>query len=159
RFLCGLFLLFVFGFVPTLSAQEITGTLSGTVTDNSGAAVPDAKVRIVRVESGLTRETTTSDAGIFFFNSLPVGTYKLTIEKSGLKPAEAEAIALHETNNPDTPINLQVGQVSDKIVVSGETPLLQTKTAELSSVIGSKQINDLPLNGRDFNQLVDLVPG
>lgn len=157
-FLC-LSLLLVLSLASTLSAQEITGTLSGTVTDSSGAAVPGAKVTALRVESGLKRETSSSDAGIFFFNNLPVGTYKLTIEKAGFKSTESASIGVHVNDKIDLEFKLQVGQVTDKVVVSGQAPLLQTETAELSSLIGSQQINDLPLNGRDFNQLVDLVPG
>ena len=149
----------ILGAASAVSAQEITATLSGTVSDSSGAAVPDAKVTALRLESGLKRETSTSDAGVFFFNSLPVGAYKITIEKAGFKTTEAASISLHVNDKLDLPITLEVGQVSDKVIVSGETPLLQTESAELSSLIGSRQINDLPLNGRDFNQLVDLVPG
>src|SRR5262249_20760990 len=80
-------------------------------------------------------------------------------EKAGFKSAETASITLHVNDKLDLPITLEVGQVSDKVIVSGDTPLLQTESAELSSVIGTQQINDLPLNGRNFNQLVDLVPG
>jgi len=149
--------LLVFG--GSLSAQEITGTLSGTVTDSSGAAVPGASVTILRIESGATRKTVTSDAGIFFFNSLPIGTYKVTVEKAGFKSSETSNVALHVNDKLDLPIKLDVGNVSEKVLVSGEIPLLQTESAELSTLIASQQINDLPLNGRNFNQLVDLVPG
>jgi len=143
----------------SISAQEITGTLSGTVTDSSGAAVPDANVTILRTESGATRQTVTSDAGIFFFNSLTIGTYKITVEKAGFKSSETTNVALHVNDKLDLAIKLDIGNVSEKLVVSGEVPLLQTESAELSTLIASQQINDLPLNGRDFNQLVDLVPG
>src|SRR5262249_55486807 len=122
-FFCLSFLL-ALSFASALSAQEITGTLSGTVTDSSGAAVPDAKVTIVRLESGLKRETNTSDAGLFFFNSLPVGAYKVTVEKPGFKTAETSSVSLHVNDKLDIPIKLEVGQVTDKVVVSGEVPLL-----------------------------------
>jgi outer membrane receptor protein involved in Fe transport len=151
--------LLFFGFASSLPAQEITGTISGTVTDVTGAAVPQAAVSVTRVETGATRQTTTSDAGVFFFNSLPIGSYTLRVEKGGFKSYESSGLALHVNDKLDLAVKMTVGDVSEKIVVSGETPLLQTETAELSSLIGSRQINDLPLNGRDFNQLVDLVPG
>jgi outer membrane receptor protein involved in Fe transport len=154
-----LFLLLVWASSSVASAQEITATLSGTVTDSSGSAVPDAKVTVLRLESGLKRETATSDAGVFFFNSLPIGTYKVTVEKAGFKTAETASVGLHVNDKVDLLVKLDVGQVSDKVVVSAQTPLLQTESAELSSLVGSQQINDLPLNGRNFNQLVDLVPG
>jgi hypothetical protein len=146
-------------FPPKLPAQEITGTLSGTVTDSSGSGVPAAKITAIRQETGAARETTASDAGLFFFNSLGVGTYTVTVEKAGFKKYESSGIGLHVNDKVDLLIQLTVGEISEKIVVTGQTPLLQTESAELSTLIGSQQVLDLPLNGRDFNQLVDLVPG
>jgi outer membrane receptor protein involved in Fe transport len=151
--------LLLFGFVCSLSAQEITGTISGTVSDPSGAAIPQATVTITRLETGATRQTETSDAGVFFFNSVPIGSYTLSVEKGGFKRYESSGLLLHVNDKLDLAIKMTVGNVSEKVLVSGQTPLLQTESAELSSLIGSQQINELPLNGRDFNQLVDLVPG
>jgi len=150
---------FLFVCVCALPAQEITGTLSGTVSDTSGGIVPGASVTIVGQETGATRKTSTSEAGVFFFNSVPVGTYTVTIEKGGFKKYVSTGVAVHVNDKIDLPIKLTVGEVSEKVEVSGQTPLLQTESAELSTLVGSKQILDLPLNGRDFNQLVDLVPG
>ncbi|MBZ5701410.1 MAG: TonB-dependent receptor [Acidobacteriia bacterium] len=147
------------GFSRGLPAQEITGTLSGTVTDTSGAIVPDATVIVVRTETGAVRQTTTSSAGIFFFNSLPIGSYRMSVEKAGFKKYEASGIELHVNDKLDLPVQLTVGEIAEKVTVTLEAPLLQTESAELASLVSSKQILDLPLNGRDFNQLVDLVPG
>jgi outer membrane receptor protein involved in Fe transport len=151
--------LLLFGFAASLSAQEITGTISGTVSDPSGSAIPQATVSITRIDTGATHQTETSDAGVFFFNSLPIGNYTLVVEKGGFKRYESSGLLLHVNDKLDLIIKMTVGDVSEKVVVSGQTPLLQTESAELSSLIASQQINDLPLNGRDFNQLVDLVPG
>lgn len=151
--------LLIFGFGSSAPAQEITATLSGTVTDSSGAVIPDASVTAVRQETGTTRQTTTSSSGVFFFNSLPIGTYSVTVEKGGFKKYERGNIALHVNDKVDLPVNLTVGEITEKVVISGGAPLLQTESAELSTLVGSRQINDLPLNGRNFNQLVDLVPG
>ena len=152
-------LLLLLGSAPSLPAQETTGTLSGTVTDSSGAAVPDAAVTLLNEITGVSRQTATSDAGVFFFNNVFVGRYRLTIEKTGFKAYESSGVSVHVNDKIDLSIKLTVGEVSQKVLVSGETPLLQTESAELSTLVGSQQINDLPLNGRDFNQLVDLVPG
>jgi len=151
-------LLLLLGSAPSLPAQETTGTLSGTVTDSSGAAVPDAAVTLLNEITGVSRQTATSDAGVFFFNNVFVGRYRLTIEKTGFKAYESSGVSVHVNDKIDLSIKLTVGEVSQKVLVSGETPLLQTESAELSTLVGSQQINDLPLNGRDFNQLVDLYP-
>ena len=153
------FVLFLSVFACSLPAQEITGTLSGTVTDSSGSSVPGASVTIVGQDTGATRKTSTSDAGVFFFNSVPIGAYTVTIEKGGFKTYVSTGVAIHVNDKIDLTVKLTVGEVSEKVEVSGQTPLLQTESAELSTLVGSKQILDLPLNGRDFNQLVDLVPG
>jgi outer membrane receptor protein involved in Fe transport len=153
------FLVCFLSFAFRLPAQEITGTLSGTVTDTSGSPVPNAPVTLVREETGATRQTTTSESGVFFFNSIPIGSYRVSIEQPGFKSYTSTGIAVHVNDKIDLPINLAVGEVSERVVVSGQTPLLQTESAELSTLVGEQQINELPLNGRDFNQLVDLVPG
>jgi outer membrane receptor protein involved in Fe transport len=149
----------LFGFLGCLSPQEITGTLSGTVTDSSGAAVPDAAVTLVRQETGAKRQMATSDVGVFFFNGIAIGTYRVTIKKTGFKSFETTGVAVHVNDKIDLPIQLTVGEVTENVTVNGAAMLLQTESAELSTLVGSQQLVDLPLNGRDFNQLVDLVPG
>ena len=144
-------------FAFNLPAQEITGTLSGTVTDTNGSPVPNATVTLVREET--TRQTATSESGVFFFNSISIGSYRINIEQPGFKSYTSTGIAVHVNDKIDLSISLTVGEISERVVVSGQTPLLQTESAELSTLVGEQQINELPLNGRDFNQLVDLVPG
>ncbi len=153
------FAILLLAFAANLPAQETTGTISGAVSDSTGAAIPQATVSITHQATGATRQTTSTDAGVFFFNSVPIGTYTLRVEKAGFKSFESSGLALHVNDKLDFSIKLTVGEVSEKVLVSGQTPLLQTESAELSTLIGSQQINELPLNGRDFNQLVDLVPG
>jgi outer membrane receptor protein involved in Fe transport len=143
----------------SLAAQEITGTISGTVSDNSGGVVPEANVTVTSTRTGATRSTTTTGAGVFFFNSLPVGDYQLTVEKGGFEKYQLNAIHLHVNDKLSFPITLKVGGVSEQVVVFAETSQMQTESAEISNLVGTKQMLALPLNGRDFNQLVDLVPG
>jgi len=142
-----------------LAAQEVTGTISGTVSDSSGGVVPDAGVAATSTRTGVTRTTTTTSAGVFFFNNLPVGDYQLTVEKSGFEKYQVRAIHLHVNDKLNFAVTLKVGGMSEQVVVSAEAAALQTETAEVSNLVGTRQMLALPLNGRDFNQLVDLVPG
>lgn len=141
------------------AAQEITGTISGAVTDDSGAVVPDATVTLTSGRTGAAHTTTTTAAGIFVFNKLPIGEYQLTVQKTGFKDYQLNAIQLHVDDKLNFPISLKLGAVSEKVVVSAEASQLQTESAEISNLVGTKQMLALPLNGRDFNQLVELVPG
>ncbi len=142
-----------------LCAQEITGTISGTVTDSSGGVVPDAAVTVVNTGTQATRSATTTSAGVFFFSNLPIGDYKLTVSKDGFKGHTQQGIHLDVNQKLAFNIALQVGAPSEQIVVSSEGAPLETATALVSNLVGEAQTQALPLNGRAFNQLVDLVPG
>lgn len=139
--------------------QEITGNISGTVSDPSGAVIPDANVTATNVRTGGSRVTKTTSAGIFYFNNLPVGDYQLTVENPGFKKYEATGIHLNVNDKLTFPIALEVGEVTERVTVTSEAPALQTETGEVSNLIGSAQTQDMPLNGRVFAQLVELVPG
>jgi len=147
------------GFAAALPAQEITGNISGTVTDTSGSAVPDAKVDLLSILTGAERSTTTTSAGVFFFNSLPVGDYKITVAKDGFKKSEVTGMHVNVNDKLTFNIGLTLGSVTESVTVTSETPVLQTETAEVSNLVGNNQMKSLPLNQRDFGQLVDLVPG
>jgi outer membrane receptor protein involved in Fe transport len=140
-------------------AQEVTGTVSGTVTDDSGGVVADATVILTSARTSATHTTTTTAAGIFFFNNLPIGEYQLSVQKSGFKDYQLNTIQLHVDDKLNFPITLKVGAIAEKVIVSAEASQLQTESAEVSNLVGTRQMLALPLNGRDFNQLVDLVPG
>ena len=142
-----------------LYSQEITGNISGTVTDPSGAVIPDAKVVVKNDLTGAQRSTTTTTAGVFFFTSLPTGDYRLTVEKTGFKTSETTGIHLSVNDKLNFPIMLEVGETTQTVSVTGEAVALQTETGEVSNLVGNAQMAALPLNGRYFGQLVDLVPG
>ncbi len=146
-------------FGSSVFAQEITGTIAGAVTDETGAAVPEAIVTLISTRTAASRIVSTTAAGVFSFNNLPIGDYQLSVQKTGFKDYQLNAIQLHVDDKLNFPIVLKLGAVSEKIVVSAEASQLQTETAEVSNLVGTRQILALPLNGRDFNQLVDLVPG
>lgn len=152
-------LLLLFGFATALPAQEITGNISGTVTDTSGAAVPDAKVDLSSASTGAERSTTTTSSGIFFFTSLPIGDYALIVSKDGFKKSEITGIHVNVNDKLTFNIKLPLGAVTESVTVTSEVAVLQTESAEVSNLIGNSQMKSLPLNQRDFGQLVDLVPG
>jgi len=142
-----------------LYGQETTGNISGTVSDPSGAIVPGATVVVTSVSTAAERTTTTTSAGVFFFTRLPVGDYRLSVDMQGFKKYEATGIRLDVNDKLDFHIALEVGQRTETITVTAETPALQTETGEVSNLIGSAQTQIMPLNGRVFNSLIELVPG
>jgi hypothetical protein len=142
-----------------LAAQEITATILGTVTDSSGAVIPDATVSVTNLSTKAERRTTTTTAGVFFFTSLPIGDYKLRVTKEGFKQYERTSIHLDVNQKLSFDVALEVGATTQAITVTGEIALVETSTGMVSNLVGSAQTQALPLNGRAFNQLVDLVPG
>jgi outer membrane receptor protein involved in Fe transport len=151
--------LLLLGLATSLPAQETTGNISGTITDASGGGIPDADVVVTNTATGVVRTTATTSAGIFFFTNLPVGDYSLAVTKSGFKKSETTGIHLNVNDKLDFPIKLVLGGVNEVVTVTSEVAVLQTETAEVSNLVGNEQMKALPLNQRDFGQLVDLVPG
>ncbi len=149
-------------FLLLLSAavgQESTGSISGDVTDPSGAAVPHATIVVTSVQTGVARKVTSSAGGSFVVTNLSVGDYSLTTEAPGFKKFEATKIRLDVNDRLKVPVRLEIGGTTETISVNESGAQLQTQSAELSDLIGAKQTQALPLNGRVFSQLVMLVPG
>jgi hypothetical protein len=144
---------------PLLLAQVNTATIVGTVTDPSGAAVPGAEV--VAINTGtLAEKTTQTDAtGSYVLERLPVGDYTLSITLEGFKQAERRDIQLDATQRVKIDVALEVGTVSESVTVEGGAPLVATQNTELGVVIAEQQVRNLPLNGRNFSQLIALEPG
>jgi hypothetical protein len=105
------------------------------------------------------RATTTTSAGLFVFTSLPIGDYVLTVTAQGFKQYDRKGIHLDVNQKLSMNVTLELGPVTQKITVTGEAPAVETSTALVSNLVGEAQTLALPLNGRSFNQLVDLVPG
>jgi len=146
----------------TLSAalgQESTGTISGTVTDPSGALIPQAAITVTQTQTGATRKEATNSNGLFAVTNLAVGNYTLTAEARGFKKFEANQIRLDVNDRLTIPVRLEIGGTTETVSVNESGAQLQTESAELSDLIGARQTQALPLNGRVFSQLVMLVPG
>ena len=142
-----------------LLAQSELATLSGTVTDSSGAVLPKVAVTTVNEATNIASSTLTNEGGRYVIPSLRPGTYTVTAVLSGFKKYVHTSVilAVNETTRLD--IDLAVGETSDQITVTAEAPLLEAESYNRGAVIDTKKIVELPLNGRDYNQLATLSPG
>jgi hypothetical protein len=140
-------------------AQD-TASITGTVTDPSGAALASAEVTISNVAQGINRKATANSSGDYLFASLPIGSYDLTVTVKGFKTYEAKGVVLRVAEKARVDVVLQVGTISTEVVVQGsEVAQVETQSSDLSNTISGKEISQLELNGRDFTQLVALAPG
>ena len=143
----------------TVWACAQTGTIVGTVTDSSGAVVPNVAVTLVSQDTGLTRKTTSNQSGNYLAPLLPVGRFSITAEMTGFKKKTITDIVLQVNQEPRVDIVLEVGTVNEAVTVSGEANQLQTESAVVGQVVDNRYTTQIPLNGRDFSQLILLVPG
>lgn len=141
------------------SAQTQEGRILGTVTDQSGGSVKGAHVTITNVETGVTRALDTNEAGDYVAPNLPPGAYKVVVEATGFKKLERGGIRLEVAKDARLDLTLQPGSVSETVQVTEQLPLVETTNDTLGGTFANKSINDLPLNGRDFQNLVVLRPG
>src|SRR5574341_1169911 len=157
-------LLLVSGFLLALlsvaaSAQVTTADLVGTIKDNSAAVVRGVRVTLTNNATGVSRSVTTDDDGNYIFTSLQPGRYSLTAEAAGFRKLERTGVELQVNQRAQIDLELQVGQVGDTVQIEGTAPLLGSRSSVLGSVIQERQVQDLPLNGRNFVQLAILSPG
>jgi Carboxypeptidase regulatory-like domain/TonB-dependent Receptor Plug Domain len=145
-----------------LLAQVTSGTISGTVTDNTGAVVSNASVTVTNPATGLARQVTTGNGGEFAVTNLQPGTYTITVEATGFKKLEKSGLVLNAGGNvnPGT-LALAVGAASDSVTVTADAGQvqLQSNSGERSDVITSKQLNDVAINGRNVLDYLKLIPG
>ena len=140
-------------------AQVSTGTVSGTVSDSTGAVVPGAMVAIRSAETGMTRSVTTDDSGRYRAPQLGLGIYEITAQAQGFQTVVRSGITLTVGQEAVVNFSLQVGAVAERIEVTGEAPLVETTTATTSGLVNEATVRDLPLNGRSFTDLMDLNAG
>jgi len=146
--------------LPRLAAQvNATATFTGQVTDQSGAAIIGATVKITSEETGIVITRQTSGDGIYTVPLLKAGTYTIEVRASGFAPNTRKNITLQIQQVGQEDFKLTVGGVDQQVTVEGGAPLLNTETTELGNVINSDSTEQLPLNGRNFSQLGLLVPG
>ncbi len=147
--------------IATLSAQTPSAVVNGTVVDPSGASVPDAKVTVVNTETNVTSSKNSSGDGVFAIINLLPGNYALTVEKEGFKKAALPVFKLDVNQTLTQTITLQLGSSADTITVSADSVavMIQRSTTEMGTTIDEQAMHELPLNGRNFTQLLILQPG
>ncbi len=142
-----------------LYAQLGTGTISGTVFDQSGAVLPGANITVTNGGTGFVRSTVSSETGDYNLRGLLPATYELTVEVGGFRKFVQPAITLQVDQNARIDVRLQVGSTNEIVTVTEQSPLLTSEQSSVGSVVDQKKIVDLPLNGRNFVQLATLLPG
>jgi len=140
-------------------AQVTTATISGTVSDSSGATVPDAMVQVKNTGTGITQSTNTDGQGRFTVPSLIVGEYQVTAAKAGFQTVVRDGITLTVGGSVVVDFSMPVGQSQQTVTVEGQVSQVETTSSAVSNLVEQKQITDLPLNGRNFQQLILLSPG
>jgi len=139
--------------------QATQANLNGTVTDTSGASVPNSQVEVVSSTTGFKRQVETGDAGVYSITGLPIGTYDLTISHDGFKTFEQKGIALLVGQTRTVNAQLEVGAAIQRVEVQATVQALENSNAELGSVVQSQQVEGIPINGRDWAVLMALAPG
>jgi hypothetical protein len=151
--------LFVLLFAVAAMAQIQNGQFAGTVTDPSGAAVPNAKVTITNQGTGLSVKATSNAAGAYQVSELPPGSYKITIEAAGFKTFSDVGVTLNAGSTAHVDAKMTLGQTREVVEVTGEASQVNTEEAKLATTISTTQIENLPLNGRNVYDLMQLAPG
>jgi len=141
------------------ATQVALAELRGAVTDESGAALPGATITLTHVETGAVRAAVTSETGTYNLSALPVGTYKVTATLEGFKTIVQEELRLAVGESANASFTMNVATLEETVTVTGESPLVDTKHSDLSGRVEPSQVQNLPLNGRDWLSLVALVPG
>jgi len=146
-------------YAPPVPAQTVGASLQGLVADSSGAALPNARVLVLNVSTGATRELTTDQSGRYRVPVLPPGDYEVHVTASGFQTLARRGIQLAIGQTVDLDLTLQVGGVETTVSVTAEAPRINLANGSVSGLIDDRQIRDLPLNGRSFQQLALLQPG
>ncbi|HEY7095495.1 MAG TPA: TonB-dependent receptor [Terriglobales bacterium] len=145
--------------ISPLLAQKITGTISGVVTDPTGAVVPQATVTVTNIDTALTRTVTTNEMGEYVAADLPNGNYRITVKQTNFKESVTSNVELHVASTALVNVQLQMGNTTEQVTVEANAIQVQSDSAQLGEVVEAGQVRDLPLNGRNFVALTQLQPG
>jgi Carboxypeptidase regulatory-like domain len=146
-------------FTSAAFAQLTTADILGTVTDTTGAVVHDANITLINLGTNEERAVKSNGSGDYSFTLLPVGHYSITVRAVGFQASITKDLAVEAGDRARADVQLQLGEQTTMVEVNASTPLLQADSATVSSTVTAKAVQDLPLNGRNFVQLVQLVPG
>lgn len=147
--------------LPVLMCGQASssGTVTGTITDPTGASISGATVTLKNEGTNTARKLQTNTSGVYTFTNMPPATYELTVSASGFATEKVQNIVLQVAADRRVDVSLKVGTVSESVNVAAAAPVLNTETASTGQVIETQEINELPLNGRDFQSLQLLTPG
>jgi hypothetical protein len=146
-------------FAGVSMAQTETAAVSGLITDDTGAVVPGAEVKLQSVDRGIVESATTNNAGIYVFASVHPGPYQLTVHKPGFKQVDFLGLIVNVQDHIEQNFRLQVGSVSESVTVEASAAMINTTDATVGTVVDRNFIENMPLNGRSFQDLILLTPG
>lgn len=146
-------------FALAASAQSTTQQISGTVKDSSGAVIPTAKITVLQVNTGQARSATVNESGHYLVSSLPLGEYEITAEAQGFKKSTVKGVKLDVNAKLDVDLTLEIGSISESVTVTSDAAQVETSNGDVGRLITGQQATNLQLNGRNFTQLLALVPG
>src|SRR5216683_5855775 len=149
----------VLWFACTVTGQTETATVSGLVTDRSAGAVSGAEVRLQSVERGTVTTTTTNDVGIYVFPSVHPGQFQISVHKQGFKQVDLLGLIVNVQDHIEQNFHLEIGSVAESVRVEAGAPLINTTDAAVSTVVSRQFAENLPMNGRSFQTLIQLTPG
>ena len=152
-------LLWTFSTVSPARAQAVYGSIFGTVTDKSGAVVPNATITVTDVSKGTSVTTQTNGSGEYRVQHLIVDTYQVQAEASGFAKATADNVVVYVDTSPKVDLQLEVGSVSNNVTVTASGTLLQTDRADVSTILNARAVEDLPNFNRNFTAFELLTPG
>src|SRR5262245_59709873 len=138
---------------------QFSSAIQGTITDSSGAAIPDAKVTLKNVDTGIVRSAMTSPEGLYRIPSLGPGVYTLTVEKQGFATSERTSVTLGVSQTSKLDVTMQLGAVTEHVDVAATIGLLETEQGRVSGHINETHIRELPINGRNVLNLIAIQPG
>lgn len=149
----------VLGVIAHLAAQGTTATILGTVTDSTGASIPGANIQVRNLGTGATQTSQSDPQGRYRVPDLPVGDYELAASKDGFATVLHKGISLTVGAQSVVDFSLSVGQTQQTVTVEGEVTQVETTSSTVASLVNQAQMRELPLNGRNFEQLIQLAPG
>jgi Carboxypeptidase regulatory-like domain/TonB dependent receptor-like, beta-barrel len=152
-----LFLLLIL--VIPLFAQTPSGEISGVVYDPNGSVVAGVRVTLINPATNAVREVATNESGLYSIPAIPPGVYTLKVEKTGFRAMERKNIEVLVGSSSRIDLNLEIGEVTNVVEITGGAPVLQSENASIGTVIENRSIVELPLNGRNYLQLTSLIPG
>jgi hypothetical protein len=153
------FLFAVLFWACSTMAQTETGTISGLITDETGAAVLGAQVQLLNIARGTTSDAKTNNAGLYIFSGVEAGQYQVKVQKAGFKQVDLLSLIVNVQDHIEQNVRLQIGSVSESVTVNAEESHVNTTDATVSTVIDRNFAENIPMNGRSFYTLINLAPG